>query len=88
MTFAVRELLGDYRSPAFAPGSEVYRELTGNRQLAETLNSNLKRNALPGVRARSYGVHRQWLDQIVEIHTRNCVGYALWRERTQTARAA
>ena len=73
---------------AVAPGSELYRELTGNRQLAETLNSNLKRNALPGVRARSYGIHRQWLDQIVEIHSRNCVGYALWRERTHTARAA
>ena len=73
---------------AVAPGSDMYRELTGNRQLAETLNSNLKRNALPGVRARSYGIARQWNDQIIEVHTRNCVAHALWRQRTQMARAA
>ena len=53
-----------------------------------TLNSNLKRNALPGVRARSYGIARQWIDQIIEVHTWNCVAHALWRQRTQMARAA
>ena len=73
---------------AHAPGSADWKNLSGNRSLAESLNSVLKNDLGRGERARSLNLNHQWIDLVVMLLMRNDQSLMLYRRRTQLARTA
>ena len=73
---------------AHAPGSADWKNLYGNRSLAESLNSVLKNDLGRGERARSLNLNHQWIDLMVMLLMRNHQSVVLYRRRTQLARTA
>ena len=73
---------------AHAPGSADWKNLYGNRSLAESLNSVLKNDLGRGERARSLNLNHQWIDLMVMLLMRNDQSLVLYRRRTQLARTA
>ncbi len=73
---------------AHAPGSGGWKNLYGNRSLAESLNLWMKNELLPGQRARSLNQTQQWIDLMVMLMMRNDQAQMLYRRRTQLAQTA
>jgi hypothetical protein len=73
---------------AHAPGSPEWKQLYGNRSLAESVNSWLKKKLGPGARARSLNQTHQWIDLMIMLMLRNDQSLTLYRRRTQLARTA
>lgn len=73
---------------AHAPGSADWKNLYGNRSLAESLNSVIKNDLGRGERARSLNLNHQWIDLMVMLLMRNDRALVLYRRRTQLARTA
>jgi hypothetical protein len=73
---------------AHAPGSPDWKNLYGNRSLAESLNSLMKNGLGRGERARSLNLNHQWIDLMAMLLMRNDQSLVLYRRRTQLARAA
>ncbi len=73
---------------AMATGSADWKNLYGNRSLAESLNSVLKNDLGRGERARSLNLNHQWIDLMVMLLMRNDQSLVLYRRRTQLARTA
>jgi hypothetical protein len=73
---------------AHAPGSTSWHHLYGNRSLAESVNSWLKKRLGHGSRARSMNQTHQWIDLMIILMLRNDQSLALYKRRTQMARTA
>lgn len=73
---------------AHAPGSPDWKNLYGNRSLAESLNSLIKNDLGRGERARSLNLNHQWIDLMLMLLMRNDHSLVLYRRRTQLARTA
>jgi hypothetical protein len=73
---------------AHAPGSPEWKNLYGNRSLAESVNSWVKNKLGPGARARSLNQTHQWIDLMIMLMLRNDQSLTLYRRRTQLARTA
>jgi hypothetical protein len=74
--------IGEYVR-AIPPGTKRWKNLYGNRSLAESFNSWMKNKLLPNQRARSLGRVRQWVDLILMALIRNTVCCELFKQRTK-----
>ena len=73
---------------AHAPGSAEWNALYGARSLAETVNSWMKDQLLPGQRARSLNQRHQWIDLMLILMLRNDRSLMLYRRRTRATLTA
>ena len=73
---------------AHAPGSPEWRNLYGQRSMAESVNSWMKSELLVHNRARSLNQTHQWIDLMFGLMMRNHRSLMLYRRRTQLARTA
>ena len=73
---------------AHAPGSLEWRNLYGQRSMAESVNSWIKSELLVHNRARSLNQTHQWIDLMFGLMMRNHRSLMLYRRRTQLARTA
>ena len=73
---------------AHAPGSPEWKNLYGNRSMAESVNSWMKSELLPHDRARSLNQTHQWIDLMFGLMLRNHCSLMLYRRRTELARTA
>ena len=67
---------------AIPPGTERWKNLYGNRSLAESLNARYKARLLPGQRARSYGQTKQWIDLCLTMLIWNTQATIVFSRRT------